>query len=251
MESNNYIVDMSNIITNKNNNKKQSNDLNEQIICMENISKLVNDFNNNINNKQKLLDIVKQMRHYHGIIIKNFFDTLKSQGNFNHEEFYILSVTDSCYTTARNIVKQAEDFINGKITKLLDNVKLNNDNDNAEKDEDDDNDINYIKKNIKNEIDENIPTLVLFFESWCGACKAFKPIWNEIVRITDKKYINFVDTNDEKFMTKHKIQYIPTIILFNQNQNQKIIYDGARNIGQLADFINRQLNQVVCKPLAA
>lgn len=251
MELNKYTVDLSNVQRDKKLNHLEKNNFNDQILCVENMSKLVNNFNNNLNDKQELLKIIKKMRYYHGMIIKTFFDDLKSQGNFNHEEYYILSVTDTCYTTARNIIKQAEDILLGKKTQILDNIILNTDDsdNNIDTNNNNNDDINYIKNNIKNEINENIPTLVLFYESWCGACKAFKPIWNEIIRVTDTKYINFVDTNNDKFMTKHNIESIPTIILFTKND--KIIYEGGRNISQLADFINGHLNQNICKPLAA
>ena len=104
----------------------ESPEFNEQFDCIKKISNLVDEFNKNINNQNKLLIIVKQMRQLHGIIIKKFFDTLKSQGNFNHEEFYILSMTDSCYVTTREIIRQAENILQGTNHGLLDNVTLNN-----------------------------------------------------------------------------------------------------------------------------
>jgi thiol-disulfide isomerase/thioredoxin len=238
MDISKYNVDMSKIFNVSTTDTKNNDHL------IEKLSDLVNKFNDNLNNKNEQLKIIKLMRQVHGIIIKNFFDMLKSQGNFNHEEFYILSLADTGYTVARNIIKQAEDILRGKSSNILDDVILNTDDDSVIND-----DIDYIKNNVNNKINDKLPTFVLFFESWCGACKSFKPTWNELVRVTDKKYINLIETNDQKTMEKYNIQAIPTLIYFGPNG--KTLYEGSRGISQLADFINGKLNYEACKPLAA
>ena len=209
---------------NKNKNEEKSNPLDEQIEQIYQLNLLINQFNVSIeyNDMDKIMDIIKKMRIFHGKIIKKFFDTLQKQGKFNHEEFYHLSVYDTCYTISRNIIKEAEQIVSkSKMTKLkniVSNDDNNKENDDNNKGIDDNN--NYIKntldKNVKFNV--NLPTFILFFEQWCGACKNFKPIWNEFKRVTNTKHVNIVESNDANAMNKYGIDGIPSVLYFNNNK---------------------------------
>lgn len=71
-------------------------------------------------------------------------------------------------------------------------------------------------------IDDNVKspnTLALYYASWCGACKRFKPSWEKF-KNQNKKYINIVeyeDGTDKEMCRKMNITAYPTIILHKQN----------------------------------
>ena len=241
----------------------------DQIDILNKFDKLTKEFNKNknTNDKQLLINIVKKMREMHGHIIKSFHDQLKSQGNFNHEEFFVLSTLDTSYNNMRNVIKHAESIISG--TKhddnVLSNIHLNKDKD---KDEDEDleteyskqskqsnqskdpNDLeNALSKHANIKINPKVPTFILFFMDWCGHCKHFKPIWNEFDNITNKKYINIVKTNNDKLASIYKVNGFPSAKLFIDDQ--VIEFEGERTVGGLSDFINAILDVKAANPLAA
>jgi len=241
----------------QNNNQVMPPRIKEQVDILDKFDKLTKDFNKNKNTSDKnmLIKIVKQMREIHGNIIKSFYDQLKLQGNFNHEEFFVLSTLDTSYNNMRNVIKQAESIIAG--TKYDDNVlsnihlngNISQEHSTESKKSKDSSLATDLSKYAKTNINSELPTIILFYMDWCGHCMHFKPIWNEFSKITDKKYINVVKTDNDELVTKYKIEGFPTVKLFIDDQ--VINYEGDRSVGGLADFINAILDVQASKPLAA
>ena len=77
-------------------------------------------------------------------------------------------------------------------------------------------------------------TVVDFYATWCGPCKMFGPIFEEVA---NEKNINFVKLDVDKYgdiARKYGVMSIPTIILFNDGKEVK------RHTGFMSkdDFIN-------------
>jgi len=60
---------------------------------------------------------------------------------------------------------------------------------------------NYLNKNVENMTNQLISngTVVLFYADWCGHCKTFKPIWDDIKSKNSKKY-GFREIEHTQFM---------------------------------------------------
>jgi len=106
-----------------------------------------------------------------------------------------------------------------------------------------------IKRTLDNtEINVDNPTMILFYSDNCSHCMTFKPIWDEFKRITDKKHINIVKTNNNDLMQQYEINSIPTV-KFIDNNNSIINYKYDRTVEDLADFVNGLLKKKVSEPI--
>ena len=80
-------------------------------------------------------------------------------------------------------------------------------------------------------------TLILFKADWCGHCKNFKPTWDKLSEMYNKKF-NFViydaDKQREKF-EEFKVDAFPTVLV--KNGNNVMSYDGDRSFDDLNNFI--------------
>ena len=87
-----------------------------------------------------------------------------------------------------------------------------------------------INNNFKKEVLENNGiTVVDFWAPWCGPCKMFGPIFENLSNT--KKEIKFcklnIDEDNENISKEYGVMSIPTIILFKDGKEVK------RNIGFL------------------
>ena len=88
----------------------------------------------------------------------------------------------------------------------------------------------YINNNFDEEVINNKGlTVVDFFADWCGPCKMFSPIFENVSnKFNDIKFCKLnVDENNEEISRKLGVMSIPTIILFKDGIEIK------RNIGFL------------------
>ena len=92
------------------------------------------------------------------------------------------------------------------------------------------------KKNMKGG-DNTKSTVILFKADWCGHCKTFKPTWEKVSELYNKKY-NFViydaDKQTDKFK-EYKVDAFPTVLV--KNGNNVINYEGDRSFDDLNNFI--------------
>ncbi len=94
----------------------------------------------------------------------------------------------------------------------------------------------------KDVINAGTPVLVDFWAEWCGPCKMFAPILDEIAREYDGKITIAkmdIDANPAT-PVKYGIRGIPTVILYKggQAQAQKV---GALSKSQLTAFLDSHL----------
>jgi protein disulfide-isomerase len=80
--------------------------------------------------------------------------------------------------------------------------------------------------------------LILFKASWCGHCKKFLPVWNNITNDSNLnvKFTTYDSDEHKNEMQNYKIEGYPTI-LYKVN-NQLIEYVGSRDEQSVKDFIN-------------
>jgi thiol-disulfide isomerase/thioredoxin len=87
------------------------------------------------------------------------------------------------------------------------------------------------------------PIFVLFYAKWCGFCKSFMPIWEQLEKEYNCDDINIIKfENDESFTKKIKIYSFPT--LYYIYKDKFIEYNSSRELDDVKTFINEQLKKI-------
>jgi len=83
--------------------------------------------------------------------------------------------------------------------------------------------------------------LYFFKADWCGHCKSFAPVWDELLKdktLTNKiEFIKLDSDENKKEMAEWKIEGYPTIIL--KKGDQAIEYNEPRNLNNIKEFITK------------
>jgi thioredoxin 1 len=85
-------------------------------------------------------------------------------------------------------------------------------------------------------------TLYLFKADWCGHCRGFKPVWQQLQdELGDKiEFVTYDADKNKNEINKYNIEGFPTLIL--KKGNEAIEYVGNRDLNSLKDFINNYSN---------
>ena len=79
-------------------------------------------------------------------------------------------------------------------------------------------------------------TVVDFYATWCGPCKTFGPIFEEVSNENDINFVKLdVDKNSD-IARRYGVMTIPTIILF-ENREEVRRHIGFMNKEELIEFI--------------
>ncbi|MDD3013987.1 MAG: thioredoxin family protein [Candidatus Gastranaerophilales bacterium] len=98
----------------------------------------------------------------------------------------------------------------------------------------------------------NKPIVIEFYADWCGACKRFKPILNDIKTEYDSKY-NFVYLNADKaenvaISSKYNVTGLPSVYIINPKTgeakfiNQDYYFTPAQFKKELDDYLKSHTN---------
>ena len=91
----------------------------------------------------------------------------------------------------------------------------------------------------KDVLGANGPVMVQMWASWCGPCQDFKPVINSIAaEYEDILPTMRINIDDELELTKElNVMDIPTVIIFNQGQQEKVIV-GAHSKEEMLEYLS-------------
>lgn len=85
--------------------------------------------------------------------------------------------------------------------------------------------IELTKENLEEVITSNEIVLVDFWAPWCGPCKSFAPIYEEVAAKNEGVVFAKVNTEEEQELGAHfQIRSIPTLMIF---RDQIVLYSEA------------------------
>lgn len=81
---------------------------------------------------------------------------------------------------------------------------------------------------------------ILYFTAvWCGPCKTFKPIVQQVMSETGTN-VQFIDVDQDKDTTaKYLITSVPTIVITNPDGNTVYRHSGLMSKPQLTNLFNQ------------
>ena len=85
------------------------------------------------------------------------------------------------------------------------------------------------------------PKIMLFKADWCGHCKSFKGVWDQLSKNSglDVEFITYDSEKDKELFKQYSISGFPTLLF--KNGNRLIEYNNDRDYDSIRDFIAGQI----------
>lgn len=99
--------------------------------------------------------------------------------------------------------------------------------------------INITSETFEETIEKNDIVIVDFWAEWCGPCKSFSPIYEDVSEKHEDIVFGKIDTETEQELAGHfQIRSIPTLMIFRE---QVVLFSqpGMLNAEQLQDVIGK------------
>lgn len=99
--------------------------------------------------------------------------------------------------------------------------------------------IDITAQTFEETIEKNDIVIVDFWAEWCGPCKSFSPIYEEVSEKHKDIVFGKIDTESEQELAGHfQIRSIPTLMIFRE---QVVLFSqpGMLNAEQLQDVIGK------------
>ena len=99
--------------------------------------------------------------------------------------------------------------------------------------------IDITAKNFEETIEKNDIVIVDFWAEWCGPCKSFSPIYEDVSEKHQDIVFGKIDTEAEQELGGHfQIRSIPTLMIFRE---QVVLFSqpGMMNAEQLEEVIEK------------
>ena len=99
--------------------------------------------------------------------------------------------------------------------------------------------IDLTSQTFEETIENNDIVIVDFWAEWCGPCKSFSPIYEEVSEKYDDIVFGKIDTEAEQELAAHfQIRSIPTLMIFRE---QVVLFSqpGMLNAQQLEEVIGK------------
>lgn len=94
-------------------------------------------------------------------------------------------------------------------------------------------------ENFQDTIEKNDIVIVDFWAEWCGPCKSFSPIYDEVSNKHDDIVFAKINTEAEQELAAHfQIRSIPTLMIFRE-QIVLFAQPGAMTGSQLEEIIGK------------
>ena len=99
--------------------------------------------------------------------------------------------------------------------------------------------IDITAETFEETIEKNDIVIVDFWAEWCGPCKSFSPIYEEVSKKHEGIVFGKIDTESQQELAGHfQIRSIPTLMIFRE---QVVLFSqpGMLNAEQLEDVIGK------------
>jgi len=99
--------------------------------------------------------------------------------------------------------------------------------------------IDLTSETFQETLEKNDIVIVDFWAEWCGPCKSFAPIYDEVSANHDDIVFGKIDTENEQELSAHfQIRSIPTLMVFRE---QVMLFNqpGMLNNSQLEEVIGK------------